>query len=318
MSEKPLRFWFYPEELCSFLPLRFAHCPYRRVPLTEHFHRWQSVSEKSEADYYVFPYWLDEVFYNAGSIIDGLTLLAHIPDFVREQKRYVFFSMHDYSYPFGLDSIFFRMSAARNLQHQNVRETTVVLPYLVQDFGRVQEFTHMKFHTSFVGGLRSWGGRSALAEILHNFSVLSTFVDTPEIFHLEQNSAVQNQRRIIFENSLRQSWTVCAPRGEGTNTTRFFETCSAGRIPLLFSDDCILPWENEIPYSKLILRIHESEMLHLEEILKQYFLDHSPELLIEKSTALRQIWENYFSPNVQNERIAQELFRLLTHTSSTE
>jgi hypothetical protein len=76
---------------------------------------------------------------------------------------------------------------------------------------------------------------------------------------------------------IRNTFITISPRGAGMNSMRFFETLSFGRIPLLISDDCVLPFENRIDYKNIIYRINENEikkindmtLLTTEEMLKK-------------------------------------------------
>lgn len=84
---------------------------------------------------------------------------------------------------------------------------------------------------------------------------------------------------------------ILCPKGYGTNSIRFFEAMSHGRIPVLISDNTKLPLENEIDYNSFIVRVAEKEIQDLPEIIERNKFD-----LKNKSIKARQIWDQYFKP----------------------
>lgn len=69
-------------------------------------------------------------------------------------------------------------------------------------------------------------------------------------------------RREYIEN-MRDNLFMLSPRGDGNFSFRFFETLSAGRIPILIDTDNALPLENVIPYDDFIVRV---PWQHLDEV----------------------------------------------------
>jgi hypothetical protein len=68
-----------------------------------------------------------------------------------------------------------------------------------------------------------------------------------------------------------------------------------GRIPLLINTDCVLPFENEIPWNDICLWVEYSEMDHLGEKITDYHHSMNGTQFREKQVQCRQIWEQYLS-----------------------
>ncbi len=64
-----------------------------------------------------------------------------------------------------------------------------------------------------------------------------------------------SEYRKILSSSI---FTLC-PRGIGLSSYRFFECFHLNTIPVLFADDVVLPFKNEIEYDKISVRIQESK-----------------------------------------------------------
>ena len=109
---------------------------------------------------------------------------------------------------------------------------------------------------------------------------------------------VQKTKRAELVDLINQSVATLCPRGFGVQSIRFFETLAAGRIPILLSDNYILPLENYIDYSTFMWKIGEGETMSLPNQLADLFESHSLDELIEKSDKARQTWQNFFRTNL--------------------
>jgi hypothetical protein len=80
------------------------------------------------------------------------------------------------------------------------------------------------------------------------------------------------------EMILRSIFTIC-PAGFGRWTFRFMQSLFYGSIPVLISDGYRLPFESEIPWNEIIVRIPEKELENIPAILRG---------ISEKEIAMRQ------------------------------
>jgi hypothetical protein len=74
-----------------------------------------------------------------------------------------------------------------------------------------------------------------------------------------------------YRNALASSIFGLCPRGVGLSSYRFFECIHTNTIPVLFADSVVLPYSEELDYSKLIVRIPEnkaSDFNYIDDVLK--------------------------------------------------
>ena len=96
-----------------------------------------------------------------------------------------------------------------------------------------------------------------LAQALAQIKDLNCFWKVTQEFHYHGSPQDQAVHRKTYVESIQKAVTVCCPRGAGLNSIRFFETLAMARIPILISDDAVLPLEDQIDYATLILRLPE-------------------------------------------------------------
>jgi hypothetical protein len=76
-------------------------------------------------------------------------------------------------------------------------------------------------------------------------------------------------RRSEFFNSVKDSRYIICPRGDGNQSLRFYETLSAGRVPILIDTKIKFPLEDRLNYSKITitLKLYDSSDVWRKEIL---------------------------------------------------
>lgn len=260
-----------------------------------------------EADFLVFPYLLDELIECAG-VQSVAAWLQQLPYYKGAENRHLFMTLHDTSEPFGMEAFFFRASIKPSTKDTRA----YALPYPVDNFQYRLHFdperiTHDVSFVGFIGDSTSGPVRSKIVKSLQQTSLLRTFVSVSVRFHGFEDPIVRTERRELFINSLASSWLVICPRGTGENSYRFFETLSMGRIPVLLSDDCLLPFEESIDYDSIILRIPEHAADRTAEILHQWLASQKRESLIERCNKARKVWEQYLACPQWNRRIIETL-----------
>jgi hypothetical protein len=84
-----------------------------------------------------------------------------------------------------------------------------------------------------------------------------------------------------------------------------------GRIPILISDDVLLPMEEKIDYSKAILRLSEESVFQLENFLAPFFIVNKSQDIIDRFQYARFIWIEYLQPSKWGELIEYTLQKCL-------
>lgn len=72
---------------------------------------------------------------------------------------------------------------------------------------------------------------------------------------------------------------------------RLYEIMSAGRIPLFIDTNCKLPFDNQINYKDLFIRVPFNDIDNIDLYIQNYLKKHSDLNIISKE--IRNIYENY-------------------------
>ena len=256
------------------------------------FDGFEEVMNPDHADYLVFPYYLEKLTEHCKikGMWDFLLTLQH---FKFREMDHVFFSDHDSSVPYVTKSVWFRSSVNRFERDPSC----YAIPFLSDDLrgGNTPDISPIHFHTSFVGYCGNLGERLPLLQAIAKEPRLVSHIDVVRLFHSSQDNNTRVERRQKYIDSLRSSLTVLCPRGEGENSIRFFETFSAGRIPVLVADNALLPMEDVIPYQECMLQIGSRDLEHAGSLLFEWLTAQNDNQLINRCHTARVIWDSFFS-----------------------
>lgn len=79
------------------------------------------------------------------------------------------------------------------------------------------------------------------------------------------------QARSEFLQSIVDADFVLAPKGDGNYSIRFLEALSLGRIPVIADTDVVLPLEDEIDYSKIIVRVPMEQIANTSRVIRDFY-----------------------------------------------
>lgn len=279
---------------------------YASVNLFKRTDLFEKAVNPIDADFIIFPIAIDGILESSTPEKSLLTFLNSLPYYPQFEEKHIFFSFHDYSEAIDSSSIFFRASVKRSV----ATATTFALPYVVFDEGTTLD--SIEYHSSFVGSTSTNVLRKKLPEILTKAEKLKFFINTVDTFHENLSSSEEKeQRKKLFTDTIHKSLTVCCPKGNGVQSKRFFEVLSMGRIPILISDDVLLPMEEKIDYSKAILRLSEESVFQLENFLAPFFIVNKSQDIIDRFQYARFIWIEYLQPSKWGELIEYTLQKCL-------
>ncbi len=124
-------------------------------------------------------------------------------------------------------------------------------------------------------------------------------------FNLRGGWGARNKEDRIqfFKNISDNLYSLCV-RGGGNYSFRLGESLMMGRIPILIDTDCILPFENEIPYDTNCIRIKPKNFDDIAEVVKEFHDSHTGDELIAIQKQNRIIWEQYFIPKNTYKKIS--------------
>ena len=106
--------------------------------------------------------------------------------------------------------------------------------------------------------------RSSLVK--NNFIIRRSFSGALRTIELPPEKA-----RKQFVENLRESDFVLAPKGDGNYSNRFLEALSMGRIPVLVDTDAVLPLEDLIDYSKIVVRVPMNQVHRTPELIHEFY-----------------------------------------------
>ena len=269
----------------------------------------EQVDSPEAADYILFLPYLNGLLNQVG--IEGATrFIEQLPHYRLFAEKHLFFDDHDNFQPFASPALFFRSSVDR----LNPGRRSVALPYLGEDLAHWLHFDggQIRFQTSFVGHAVSSDLRCRLVLAVAKEKRLVSHLEPRQKFHGHLPAGVQDAQRKPFLETISASLTVLCPRGEGLNSIRFFEVMSLGRIPVLISDQVLLPFEEQIDYDAFVIRIAEKDVDRAGELLYDRLqgLDEGQRLAMCRRA--RQVWEGYFSPA----RLVQRMLDILCSARS--
>ena len=110
---------------------------------------------------------------------------------------------------------------------------------------------------------------------------------------------------------MNQSMATLCPRGVGSQSIRFFETLSMGRIPFVISDRYIFPLDHQIDYDQFIFRIKESRIKHLPDEIAGFFERTPVDRIRQMGLLARNTWLSFFAPSKFDRFIELTLFEVL-------
>lgn len=263
--------------------------------------------DPQKAEFILFPYYLQGLITKLD--YNGITeYIRKLPYFKEYGTRHIFFRPDDNYNPLMINSLVFKQS----MDYSDTEPGGIAFPYFVENFrNRLHfNFAEIQNHTNFIGFIGSSSLRlPVLKSFLANSKLRSEIVVFDRFFyHTDEES--KKKHRELYLNAIKNSFTTLCPAGTGKNTIRFFETLSFGRIPVLISDNCALPFEKEIDYSQIIIRIEEKDARFSSEIVGQWFSSKTENEIIETCKLARKTWEEYFYYENTVWYLLEELLRI--------
>lgn len=102
---------------------------------------------------------------------------------------------------------------------------------------------------------------------------------------------VPSERADLFKKVTQRSIFSLCPRGYGVTSYRLYESMQLGAIPVYVSDKHMLPWSDEIDWSKFSIVVSPSDI----PFILQMTLGSPASKLRRMQDALIDVWHNHFS-----------------------
>lgn len=117
------------------------------------------------------------------------------------------------------------------------------------------------------------------------------------------------QKMAFVRNILDSDYTVCM-RGGGNFSIRFYETLSLGRIPVFIDTDCLLPFDDKIPYRQIFPWISIKDLPRIAEIVADFHQSLSDNDFDNLQETCRKLWLEHFTPNGFHSDLREKIYEL--------
>ena len=145
---------------------------------------------------------------------------------------------------------------------------------------------------SFVGSEWTHSCRTVMFKLFENLPEFTLIkrTGTWHFFNKDRQQVEQNKREYIDILS-RSRFSLC-PRGIGANSFRFWESLEAGAIPILISDQLVLPYH--IDWEKTIIRIKESEINNIPDVINSISIEQEQIMRKNCLNAFKKLSGDYY------------------------
>jgi hypothetical protein len=142
--------------------------------------------------------------------------------------------------------------------------------------------------------------RQAMSSLNRSGVVQTDFIPQPQYYggaHAAKGdrAVVQKLREQFVRNMMDTDYTLCV-RGAGNFSIRFYETLSAGRIPILINTRCVLPFADRIDWRKHCVVVEESELRRAGDAVASFHSRLSAAQFHDLQAENRRLWEEWLEP----------------------
>lgn len=238
------------------------------------------------ADFIIFPTELTIAIENLG-LYRLLNLFDTCKLYLKYYWKFIFIYRADCSWKIPMSGTWLRTSYDKRI----LSNESISIPYLQNK--NFKDTVHCTYKANFVGAIHTHPVRGKLISYLTDNDYWSdVLILIRDSFHHNPliDKHKKEKRFREFQAAIKKSYMTFCPRGTGMNSIRFYETMSFGRIPVLFSEHCKLPFEEEIDYEEFSFDISYDKLCELSKML-----NINSKQLDNMCNASRKIFLEYFS-----------------------
>jgi hypothetical protein len=111
----------------------------------------------------------------------------------------------------------------------------------------------------------------------------------------DRAAAMHAARREYVGNMVESDYVLCA-RGNGNFSYRLYETLSCGRVPVFVDTDCVLPYEDDIPWRSLSVWVDEAEIDAVADRVADFHASLGADAFRDLQGECRRVWADRLSP----------------------
>jgi len=249
---------------------------------------WKITTNPSYADAFVTRQRLKHL--NRGQVYN-------LPYLDGNAHRHVFFDLGSDSDPmcwrtWDIPAIFFRSCCNREVM--KINPTTVPWPWPVEDIGYrpVGEFEYdVVYQGHPIGNTATM--LEGLEGSLMNIHLVHVDNFFPHVRRADPGRAADLRKSYLL--SLNKARLVLVPGGNKTGVIRYrlYETMAAGRVPVFWNDDSVLPLADKIDWGRCIVKLSESTLPHCGHHLEAWLAEHTDQQIVEMGQCARATYEKW-------------------------
>lgn len=292
----PPKFDDDPPKLCD-----FAHLD-ENGAILPHSQVFYAVENPAEAAFFLFPY--DIGHYVDACLTEQLdAMLAALPYYAGRERRHIVCDGGDLGASVSLPVCLFKVSLTRQNAHMAVGNW-YALPAHSAEARPVFNWADIRYDCAFVGNITHPLRRAALLSLQHETTDLRLKIDVDDSLYLEgayyfsreQTAEQKSARQRLYLEATRQSLTVLCPPGISPHSVRMYETMHLGRIPVLFGEEAVYPFADEIDYAAFCLTVPSAEIMHTGRTLKDFLRSRPLEELQAMCALACKTWNTRLGP----------------------
>lgn len=131
--------------------------------------------------------------------------------------------------------------------------------------------------------------RNAIKVLGRNKNIITDFFITEE-----KDSNDPPSQQLFIDSVFKNPYTLCIS-GFGNYSYRFYETLSAGRIPVFVDTDCKLPFEEFIDWKEHVAWVDRKDIYRIDKILLEFHKQRKHDF-IQLQQSNKYLWQEYLSP----------------------
>lgn len=284
-----------------------------------------SVGSPQEADFIVFPYYLEPLI-SIRRTPYAHFFLRELPHFLEFEHKHVLFNFHDRGQPLLTTALIVTDDPRKSNQDDPFVACYPHFPAAhVLRAAPSFAFDAICKDVCFVGTL-SDPVRIEMIKSVAKEKALRSYVDVPNTvdwrdpnssyLHMTDAEGRRALEDLYLEGAV-QSWAMLCPRGMGSSSIRFYEALCLGRIPVHISDEYVFPLADRIDYRRFCIDIRQDDVPVIGKILAAWFRKKQPAELEALCREARAVYEQYFQ-EAHAQRIAVDILRAHLERRSTQ
>ena len=268
---------------------------------------YEVVQNPVSADFIVLPHDVQTVINNLG-LFGLLGLFDRCDLYHKFYWKFIFIYVDDCSWKIPMSGTWLRLSFDNRVSS----DESICIPCFCDDFCQyfaegidLKNTDNCIFRGNFVGATHTHPIRHKLISYLsHNNFWSKVFLLIRTNFHSNPLIDIfeREKRKRHLVEAINKSYMTFCPRGTAMTSTRFYETMSLGRIPILFAEYGSLPFQDEINYQEFSFNISYDKFNEIGKIL-----DTSDKKLEIMCNTSYKIYHEFLSPKSYGKKLVDFL-----------